>query len=143
MSRELEIVNPPGWPTPKGYANAVAGSGRLVFVAGQIGWRPDETWESDDFIDQLRQALRNTTAILAAAGARPEHIVRMTWYVTDKREYLARRSEIGACWREIIGRHFPAMALVEVAGLVEDRAKLEIETTALIPGGDAARTPTN
>jgi enamine deaminase RidA (YjgF/YER057c/UK114 family) len=129
----LETIVPPGWPKAKGYAHAMAGRGRLVFTAGQVGWTPDERWETDDFIGQLRQALRNTVDLLAAAGARPEHIVRMTWYVIDRREYLARRAEIGACWRDIIGRHFPAMALVQVAGLVEERAKLEIETTALIP----------
>jgi enamine deaminase RidA (YjgF/YER057c/UK114 family) len=129
----LRIVKPEGWPTPKGYAHAVEGRGRLVFVSGQIGWTPDERWETDDFVGQLRQTLLNTVAILAAAGARPDHIVRMTWYVIDKREYLACRAEIGACWREIVGAHFPALALVEVAGLVEDRARLEIETTALIP----------
>jgi enamine deaminase RidA (YjgF/YER057c/UK114 family) len=130
---EIEVINPPGWPPPKGYSHALAGRGRLVFVAGQVGWTPQERWETDDFIGQLRQALRNTVAILAAAGARPEHIARMTWYVLDKREYLARLTEVGACWREVIGRHFPAMALVEVRGLVEDRARLEIETTALVP----------
>jgi enamine deaminase RidA (YjgF/YER057c/UK114 family) len=129
----LRIVKPEGWPTPKGYAHAVEGRGRLVFVAGQIGWRPDEQWESDDFVDQFRQALRNIVAILAAADARPDHIVRMTWYVVDRGEYLARRTEIGACWREIIGSHFPALALIEVAGLLEERARLEIETTALVP----------
>ena len=129
----MRIIHPEGWPTPKGYAHAIAGRGRMIFVSGQIGWTPDERWESDDFVAQLRQALDNIVVILAAAGARPDHIVRMTWYVVDKREYLARRSEIGACWRAAIGRHFPALALVEVAGLVEDRARLEIETTALIP----------
>jgi enamine deaminase RidA (YjgF/YER057c/UK114 family) len=129
----LEIVNPPGWPKPKGYANAVAGRGKLVCVAGTIGWTPDERWETDDLVGQIRQALQNTLAILAAAGAAPQHIMRMTWYVLDKREYIARRAEIGACWRELLGRHFPAMALVEVSGLVEDRAKIEIETTALVP----------
>jgi enamine deaminase RidA (YjgF/YER057c/UK114 family) len=129
----VEAINPKGWPTPKGYSNAVAGRGRMVFVAGQVGWTPEERWETDDFIGQLRQTLRNTVDILAAAGAGPQHIVRMTWYVLDKREYLARLSEVGAVWREILGRNFPAMALIQVAGLVEDRAKLEIETTALVP----------
>jgi enamine deaminase RidA (YjgF/YER057c/UK114 family) len=129
----LQIIRPEGWPIPKGYSNAISGRGRFVFVAGQIGWTPDGHWETDDFVGQLRQTLSNTVAILAAAGARPEHIVRMTWYVVDKQEYLARLSEIGACWREIIGPHFPALALLQVAGLVEDRARLEIETTALVP----------
>jgi enamine deaminase RidA (YjgF/YER057c/UK114 family) len=136
MSKGLEIVNPAGWPKPRGYANGVAGRGRMVFVAGQIGWTPDERWESDDFIGQLRQALKNTVAVLAAAGAAPEHIVRMTWYVTDKQEYLASKAEIGAVWRDLLGRNFPAMALVQVVALVEDRARLEIETTALIPDED-------
>jgi enamine deaminase RidA (YjgF/YER057c/UK114 family) len=129
----LQFIKPEGWPTPKGYSNGIAGRGRLVFVAGQIGWRPDEHWETDDFAGQLRQALQNTVTILAAAGARPDHIVRMTWYVIDKKEYLAARAGIGACWRDVMGRHFPAVSLVQVAGLVEDRARLEIETTALIP----------
>ena len=129
----VERINPPGWPVPKGYANAIAGEGRLVFVAGQIGWEPDGTWRTDDFVGQLRQALVNTRTILETAGAKPEHIVRMTWYVVDKREYLARLPDIGRCWREILGRHYPAVALIQVAGLLEDRAKLEIETTALIP----------
>lgn len=129
----MRIVKPEGWPTPKGYAHAVEGRGRLVFVAGQIGWTPDERWESDDFVAQLRQTLRNIVAILAAAGARPEHVARMTWYVIDKREYLSRLAEIGLCWREIMGMHFPALALIEVKGLVEERARLEIETTAVIP----------
>jgi enamine deaminase RidA (YjgF/YER057c/UK114 family) len=105
-------------------------------VAGQVGWTPDERWETDDFVGQLDQALRNIVAILAAAGAGPRHIVRMTWYVTDRDEYLARRAEVGACWRAVIGRHFPAMALVEVSRLLEDRAKLEIETTALVPDAE-------
>ncbi len=133
MSRSLETINPAGWPTPKGYANAMAGRGRLVFVAGQIGWTPGGRWETDDLVGQLRQALQNTLAVLAAAGAEPRHIARMTGYVTDRREYLARRAEFGACWRDLLGRHYPAMAFVEVAGLIEERAKLEIETTALIP----------
>jgi enamine deaminase RidA (YjgF/YER057c/UK114 family) len=133
MSESLKTINPAGWPAPKGYANAITGRGRLVFVAGQVGWTPQGHWETDDFVSQLRQALQNTLAVLAAAGAEPRHIARMTWYVTDRREYLARRNEIGACWRDLLGRHYPAMALVEVAALVEERAKLEIETTALIP----------
>jgi enamine deaminase RidA (YjgF/YER057c/UK114 family) len=134
----LRAVNPPGWPQPKGYANAITGRGRLVFVAGQIGWTAEEKFTTDDFVGQLEQALRNTMAVLEAAGAGPAHIARMTWYVTDKREYLARLPEIGHLWRTVIGRHFPAMALVQVAGLVEDRAKIEIETTALVPDADDA-----
>jgi enamine deaminase RidA (YjgF/YER057c/UK114 family) len=136
MGKGLEIVNPAGWPKPRGYANAVSGRGRMIFVAGQIGWTPDERWESDDFIGQLRQALKNTIEVLAAAGAAPEHIVRMTWYVTDKQEYLASKAAIGAVWRDLLGRNFPAMALVQVVALVEDRARLGIEPTALIPDAD-------
>jgi enamine deaminase RidA (YjgF/YER057c/UK114 family) len=132
----LQPVNPPGWPQPKGYANGMTGRGRLVFVAGQIGWTAARDFATDDFVAQLDGALRNTVAVLAAAGARPEHVARMTWYVTDKREYLARLPEIGGVWRDIFGRHFPAMALVQVVALVEDRAKIEIETTALVPDED-------
>jgi enamine deaminase RidA (YjgF/YER057c/UK114 family) len=128
----MNVVNPPGWPTPKGYSNAISARGRLVFVAGQVGWRPDGTWETDDFAGQFRQALENTLAVLAAAEAKPTDIARMTIYVTDKQEYLRAGKAVGAAWRELIGRHFPAMALVEVRALVEDRAKLEIETTAVV-----------
>lgn len=132
----LQPVNPPGWPQPKGYVNGMTGRGRLVFVAGQIGWPATQVFATDDLVDQLDQALRNTVAVLEAAGARPEHIARMTWYITDKREYLARLPEIGRVWRAILGRHFPAMALVQVVALIEDRAKIEIETTALVPDED-------
>ena len=132
----MKVVNPPGWPTPKGYSNGITAKGRLVFVAGQVGWRPDGTWESDDFAAQFRQALENTVAVLAAAGAAPGDIARMTVYVTDKQAYLAAAKEIGAAWRALIGRHYPAMALVEVRALVEDRAQLEIETTAVVADDD-------
>jgi enamine deaminase RidA (YjgF/YER057c/UK114 family) len=135
----LRSVNPPGWPQPKGYANGITGRGRLVFVAGQIGWNEAQIFATDDFVGQLEQALRNTVAVLAAAGARPEHVARMTWYVTDKREYLASLPAIGRAWREILGRHFPAMALVQVVALIEDRAKIEIETTALVPDESGER----
>ena len=107
--------------------------GRLLVTGGLIGWDAQERFTSDDFVDQLRQTLQNTLAVLAAGGARPEHVVRMTWYITDKREYLARRREVGAVYRQVIGKHFPAMAVVEVSALLEDRAKVEIETTAVIP----------
>lgn len=130
---ELRAVNPPGWARPKGYSNGIVARGTLVFVAGQVGWTGQEVFESDDFITQLRQALRNTVEILAAAGAKPDHITRMTWYVLSKREYMARIAEIGAAWREIMGRHFPAITLVEVSALVADRARLEIESMAVIP----------
>lgn len=132
----VRAINPPGWARPKGYSNAVVGRGTLVMVAGQIGWNAGQQFESDDFIAQLRQALANTVAVLAAAGAKPEHVARMTWYVTDKQRYLARISEVGAAWRDIMGRTFPAMTLLEVSGLVEDRALIEIESTAIVP--DAA-----
>jgi len=129
----LKAVNPPGWARPKGYSNGVVGRGSLVFVAGQVGWNAEEQFESDDFVAQVRQALLNTVAVLAAAGARPEHIARMTWYVLDKQEYVARIPEVGAAYRDIIGRSFPAMTLVEVRALVADRARIEIESTAVIP----------
>jgi enamine deaminase RidA (YjgF/YER057c/UK114 family) len=129
----LRAVNPPGWARPKGYSNGVVGRGSLVFVAGQVGWNAEEQFESDDFVAQTRQALANTIAVLAAAGAKPEHIARMTWYVLDKREYMARIAEVGAAYRDLIGRNFPAMTLVEVRALVADRARIEIETTAVIP----------
>src|SRR5260221_1366485 len=132
----LRPVNPAGWPQPKGYANGMTGRGRLVFVAGQIGWTSEQIFATDDFVGQFEQALHNTVAVLEAAGAKPEHIARMTWRIIDKREYLARLPEIGRCWRQIIGRHFPAMALVQVVALVEDRAKIEIETTALVPDAE-------
>ena len=130
MSR---VLQPPGWPRPKGYANGVAAEGRLVFVAGQIGWTPDGVFESDELVGQVRQALRNTLAVLAEGGAGPQHVVRMTWYVTDKQEYLASLAPLGAAYRDVIGAHYPAMTLVEVRGLAEDRAKVEIEATAVIP----------
>jgi enamine deaminase RidA (YjgF/YER057c/UK114 family) len=132
----VRAINPPGWARPKGYSNGVVGRGTIVMVAGQIGWNAAQQFESDDFIAQLRQALANTVAVLAAAGAKPEHVARMTWYVTDKQRYLARLSEVGAAWRDIMGRTFPAMTLLEVSGLVEDRALIEIESTAIVP--DAA-----
>ena len=128
----MRILQPPGWPRPSGYANGVLAAGRQVFVAGQIGWDADRRFHSDDFVEQLRQALANTLAVLAEAGAGPGQVVRMTWYVTDKREYLARAAEVGAAYREVMGKHYPAMTLVQVSALLEDRAKLEIETTAMV-----------
>jgi enamine deaminase RidA (YjgF/YER057c/UK114 family) len=130
---ELRAVNPPGWVRPKGYSNAIVARGTQVFVAGQVGWDGQERFASDDFIEQLRQALKNIVDILAAAGARPDHIARMAWYVLDKQEYVARAAEAGAVWREIMGRHYPAITLVEVGALVADRAQLEIEAMAVIP----------
>ena len=129
----MEILQPPGWPRPRGYANGVAAQGRFVFVSGMIGWNDDGAFESDDFAGQARQALRNVVAVLREAGARPEHIVRMTWYVVDKREYLAASAALGAAYREIIGAHYPAMTAVEVRALIEDRARVEIEATAVVP----------
>lgn len=126
-------LTPPGWLRGKGYSHGIAAEGRLVFVAGQVGWNEKEEIVSDDFVEQFRQALANTQAILAEAGAGPEHVVRMTWYVTDKHEYLARTKELGATYRELMGRVYPAMTMVEVSGLVEDGAKVEIETTAIMP----------
>jgi len=131
-------VNPPGWPQPKGFSNGIVARGTQVFVAGQIGWNAQCKFESDEFAPQFRQALANTVAVLAAAGAEPAHIVRMTIFVTDKRQYLASLREVGAAWRDIIGRNFPAMTLVEVTALLEDRARVEIETTAVIPDGPGA-----
>ena len=128
-----ETLQPPGWVRPSGYANGIAARGRLVFTAGVIGWNEREEFDADDLAGQFRQVLLNTRAILAEGGAAPQHIVRMTCYVTSKRDYVDARAEIGAAWREVLGRVFPCMAVVEVAGLVEDRAKVEIETTAVVP----------
>jgi enamine deaminase RidA (YjgF/YER057c/UK114 family) len=129
----MRILQPPGWPRPRGYANGVAAEGRLVFVAGQIGWDATGMIVSDDLVAQLRQTLENTLAVLREGGAGPEHVARMTWYVTDKREYLAHAPELGEVYRTLMGRHYPAMAVVEVEALIEDRAKIEIETTAVVP----------
>jgi enamine deaminase RidA (YjgF/YER057c/UK114 family) len=130
----MQVLLPPGWPRPRGYANGVVAQGRQVFIAGMIGWDAEGRFHSDDFVAQTRQALANIVAVLSEAGGKPEHIVRMTWYVTDKREYLAAGKEIGAAYREIIGSYNAAMTAVEVSALMEDRAKVEIEATAVIPG---------
>ena len=129
----MEILQPPGWRRPRGYANGIAARGRFVFVSGMIGWNDAGRFESDDFAAQARQALSNAVAVLREAGARPEHIVRMTWYVVDKREYLAAAGALGAAYREIIGAHYPAMTAVAVSALIEDRARVEIEVTAVVP----------
>jgi enamine deaminase RidA (YjgF/YER057c/UK114 family) len=129
----MDILQPPGWPRPRGYSNGVAASGRQVFVSGMIGWNVQGHFESDDFALQARQALLNVVDVLREAEARPEHIVRMTWYVLDKREYLAASPELGAAYRDIIGKHYPAMTAVEVRALIEDRARVEIEVTAVVP----------
>lgn len=129
----MQVLHPKHWARPKGFANGVVAEGRLVLVAGQVGWNAEQKFETDDFVAQVEQALANIVAVLAEAGAGPEHLVRLTWYVTDKREYLARLSEVGRAYRRVIGRHFPTMTLVEVSGLVEDRARVEIEATAVAP----------
>ena len=129
----FQFLNPSHWKKPSGYSNGVAATGRLVVTGGMIGWNSNYEFETDDFGEQVAQALRSAVEVLAEAGAKPEHIVRMTWYVTDKQEYLASLKAIGAAYKETIGRHYPAMALVQVVALVEDRAKVEIEVTAVIP----------
>jgi enamine deaminase RidA (YjgF/YER057c/UK114 family) len=129
----MRILQPPDWAPPKGYANGVAARGTTIFVGGQVGWNGRQKFESDDFVAQAKQALRNVMAILTEAGALPQHITRMTWYVTDKREYVASYPALGAAYREVVGRHFPAMTAVQVAALIEDRAKVEIEVTAVVP----------
>jgi enamine deaminase RidA (YjgF/YER057c/UK114 family) len=128
----MKMLQPPGWATPKGYANGVAAKGTMVFVGGQIGWNGAQEFESDDFIVQTRQALLNIRDVLACAGAGPEHMVRMTWYIVDRVEYNARLRELGSVYREVMDKHFPAMTCVEVSALVEERAKVEIEVTAII-----------
>ena len=127
-----QSLNPPGWPRAKGYSNGITAQGRIVFVAGLIGWNEKEEIVSDDFVDQFRQALTNIKAVLAEAGAGPEHMVRMTWFISDKEEYLSRLKEVGAVYRDIMGKNYPAMAVIVVKGFIEDGAKLEIETTAVV-----------
>lgn len=129
----MEILQPPDWPRPKGYSNGVVARGRTVFLAGQVGWNEQEEFETDDFAGQFRQALLNIVAILKQAGAAPDHIVRLTWFIGDKKEYLAALKDIGAAYRDIIGSHYPAMSVIEVSGFIEEGAKLEIEATAVIP----------
>jgi len=129
----MQTIQPEGWAQPKGYANGILAEGKTLYIGGQIGWDQSEEFQSDSFVDQVQQTLVNTVAILEAAGAKPEHITRMTWYITDKREYLSSLKAVGQVYREVIGRNFPVMAMVQVAALMEDRAKVEIETTAVIP----------
>ncbi|MBC7479385.1 MAG: RidA family protein [Pseudorhodobacter sp.] len=133
MTSPHEFLHPAHWKPAMGYANGVAARGRLVVTGGIIGWNADQQFETDDFAEQAAQVLRNIVEVLACAGASPMHIVRLTWYVTDKQDYLASLKDLGRAYREIIGRHYPAMALVQVVALVEDRAKLEIEATAVVP----------
>ena len=129
----MQVLLPPGWPRPKGYANGVLVQGRQIFVAGMIGWDGDGVFHTDELAGQVRQALQNIVAVLAAGGAKPEHIVRMTWYITDKQDYLAQQAEIGRAYRDLIGSFSVAMTAVQVAALIEDRAKVEIEVTAVVP----------
>jgi enamine deaminase RidA (YjgF/YER057c/UK114 family) len=128
-----EILHPRTWKPARGYANGVAAEGRMVFTGGIIGWNAAQEFETDDFVAQVEQALKSIVEVLACAGAGPEHLVRLTWYVTDKHEYLGRLKDLGTVYKTVIGRHYPAMALVQVVALVEDRAKVEIEATAVIP----------
>jgi enamine deaminase RidA (YjgF/YER057c/UK114 family) len=133
MTSPHDVLHPKSWKPALGYSNGIAAEGRMIFTGGMVGWTGDQRFESDDFVDQVRQALQNIMAVLAEGGAGPEHIVRLTWYVTDRHEYLSRLKELGRAYREVLGRHYPAMALVQVVALVEDRAKVEIEATAVIP----------
>ncbi|HVA29155.1 MAG TPA: RidA family protein [Candidatus Baltobacteraceae bacterium] len=129
----MKAINPEGWPRPSGYSNGIVAQGRLLFIAGQVGWNERGEFASDEFVDQAEQAMRNVVAVLRAAGGGPEHLVRLTWYVTDKGEYIAASRALGAAYRDIFGGHYPAMTLVQVAGLLEVRAKVEIEATAVLP----------
>jgi enamine deaminase RidA (YjgF/YER057c/UK114 family) len=129
----MQILQPPGWARAKGFSNGIACSGKLVFVAGQIGWTGQGKWEARDFAGQFKQAIKNIISVLAEANGKPEHIVRLTWYVIDKSEYQAALKEVGDAYRELMGRHYPTMAVVQVSGLVEDEARLEIEATAVLP----------
>ncbi len=131
----MRIVQPEGWPRPRGYANAIVAEGRVLFISGQVAWDESEQFRSDDLVEQVRQSLNNVLTLLKAGGAKPEHVARMTWYITDKREYMRRGKEIGAVYRELMGQHYPTMSMVQVAALMEDRAKVEIEVTAVIPDG--------
>jgi enamine deaminase RidA (YjgF/YER057c/UK114 family) len=133
MSETHEFLHPQHWKKPKGFANGIAAEGRTVFLAGQIGWNAEQHFDSTDFVAQVRQALENIVALIAEAGGRPEHITRLTWYVTSKQEYLSRLSDLGSAYRSVMGKHFPTMTLVQVVALVEDQAKVEIEATAVVP----------
>ncbi|HTV30890.1 MAG TPA: RidA family protein [Xanthobacteraceae bacterium] len=133
MIEPHQLLHPRGWKAPKGFANGIAAEGRLVFLAGQVGWSAEQIFESEDFVAQTRQALANIVALVAEAGGGPEHIVRLTWFVLDKKDYLSRLRELGDAYRSVMGKHFPAMSLVQVGALVEDKAKVEIEATAVVP----------
>ena len=129
----MKILQPPGWARARGFSNGIAASGKLVFIAGQIGWTGDCKWQARDFAGQFRQAIKNILAVLAEANGKPEHIVRLTWYVIDKQEYLNSLKDVGEAYRELMGKHYPTMAVVQVSGLVEEEARLEIEATAVVP----------
>ncbi len=131
----MRIVQPEGWPRPRGYANGIVAEGRVLFISGQVAWDEHEKFHSDDLVAQVRQALHNVLTMLKTGGAKPEHVARMTWYITDKREYMRRGKEIGAVYRELMGKHYPTMSMVQVSALMEDRAQVEIEVTAVIPHG--------
>jgi enamine deaminase RidA (YjgF/YER057c/UK114 family) len=133
MSENFEFLHPSSWKKAKGFANGIVAEGRTVFLAGQIGWNADQHFDSTDFVAQVRQSLENIVALVAEAGGKPEHITRLTWYVTSKQEYLASLGDLGAAYRAVMGKHFPTMTLVQVVALVEDHAKVEIEATAVVP----------
>ena len=133
MSESFQFLHPQSWKKPKGFANGIAAEGRVVFLAGQIGWNAEQKFDSADFVAQARQALSNIVALIEEAGGKPEHVTRLTWFVLDKQEYLSRLSELGRAYRTVMGKHFPAMTLVQVGALVEDQAKVEIEATAVVP----------
>jgi enamine deaminase RidA (YjgF/YER057c/UK114 family) len=129
----MKILQPPGWARAKGFSNGISCKGTLVFIAGQVGWTGEGKWQARDFAGQFKQALANVLAVLAEAGGKPQHLVRLTWYVLDKGEYLSSLKPVGEAYRELMGKHYPTMAVVQVSGLVEDEARLEIEATAVIP----------
>jgi len=133
MTQAHDFLHPKSWKQPKGFANGIVAEGRMVFLAGQIGWNSEQKFDSPDFVAQARQALANIVALVEEAGGKAEHVTRMTWFITDKREYLARQSELGKAYLAVMGRHFPAMTMVEVVALIEDQAKVEIEATAVVP----------
>jgi enamine deaminase RidA (YjgF/YER057c/UK114 family) len=133
MTHMHEVLHPQNWKKPKGFANGIVAEGRTVFLAGQVGWNAEQHFDSTDFVAQVRQALENIVALIAEAGGKPEHITRLTWYVTSKQEYLAHLNDLGAAYRSVMGKHFPTMTLVQVVALVEDKAKVEIEATAVVP----------
>ncbi len=131
----VKVLQPPGWARPRGYANGIATQGELIVLGGQIGWNAEQQFESDDFVEQTEQTLRNIVALLAEADAGPEHLVRLTWFITDRHAYLSNQKEIGGAYRRVIGRNFPTMSVVQVMQLMEERAKVEIEATAVLPAG--------